>query len=148
VDYLHTEPLSKLVILPMNGSPPIIFLKCGSYLVCSTQPHLVCQTPNCVSHRRTIGLPLSQILCSANGVGQRGPITASLRTHTHIFTFFGCHQNTSTLFVRVGFRLVYKWDEVVVLNREFLRVCIGIRWDVHAAYLPLICLVVLDQAFE
>jgi hypothetical protein len=31
----------------------------------------------CVPHRRTIGLPLSQVLCSANGVGQRGPITPS-----------------------------------------------------------------------
>jgi hypothetical protein len=31
----------------------------------------------CVSDRRTIGLPLSQVLCSANVVGQRGPITPS-----------------------------------------------------------------------
>jgi hypothetical protein len=50
VDYLHTEPLSKLVILPMDGSPPIICLKCGSYIVWSTQPHLVYRTPTRVCH--------------------------------------------------------------------------------------------------
>jgi hypothetical protein len=50
VDYLHTEPLSKLVILPMDGSPPIICLKCGSYLVWSAQTHLVYRTPTCVCH--------------------------------------------------------------------------------------------------
>jgi len=50
VDYRHTEPLSKLVILPMDGSPPIICLKCGSYLVWSTQPHLVYRTPTRVGH--------------------------------------------------------------------------------------------------
>jgi len=50
VDYLHTEPLSKLVVLPMNGSPPIICLKCGSNLVWIAQPYLVYRTPNCVCH--------------------------------------------------------------------------------------------------
>jgi hypothetical protein len=47
---MHTEPLSKLVILTMDGYPPIICLKCGSYLVWSTQPHLVYRTPTCVCH--------------------------------------------------------------------------------------------------
>jgi hypothetical protein len=34
----------------MDGFSPIICLKCGSYIVWSTQPHLVYRTPTCVCH--------------------------------------------------------------------------------------------------